>query len=153
MIEVSVRPGGCGRLCADVLETLPEWFGLPASNAAYANEAETLPTWVARHDGADAALMILKAHFATNLEIHLLAVRRDLRGHGLGRALVDAAAAEARREGRPFLTVKTRGPSIPYQPYEETRAFYQACGFLPLEEIVEIWGPENPALLMIMRLP
>lgn len=152
MIEVTRHEGGCGALCAEVLATLPEWFGLPASNAAYAADAEALPTWVARAEGAEAALMILKPHFATALEIHVLAVRRDLRGRGLGRALVETAVAEARREGRPMLTVKTRGPSLPYAPYEETRAFYEACGFLALEEIIEVWGPENPCLLMARPL-
>jgi hypothetical protein len=41
-------------------------------------------------------------------------------------------------------------PSLPYAPYERTRAFYEAVGFEPLEEITEIWGPENPCPLMIM---
>lgn len=152
MIEIEHRQGGCGRLCEDVLSTLPEWFGIAESNAAYAADAETLPVFVAREGGADAGLMILKAHFATTLEIHFLAVRRDLRGRGLGRALARAAAAEAQRDGRHMLTVKTRGPSAPYAPYEETRAFYEACGFMPLEEFTEIWGPENPCLVMAKPL-
>jgi hypothetical protein len=45
--------------------------------------------------------------------------------------------------------VKTRGPSLPYEPYERTRAFYLAMGFTPLEEFTEIWGPENPCLFMV----
>jgi hypothetical protein len=32
--------------------------------------------------------------------------------------------------------------------YRETRAFYRARGFIGVEEFTEIWGPENPALLM-----
>jgi len=44
--------------------------------------------------------------------------------------------------------VKTRGPSAPDEPYGRTRAFYRAMGFAALEEFTEIWGPENPALLM-----
>jgi GNAT superfamily N-acetyltransferase len=152
MIRTSLRQSGCGALCAAVLATLPEWFGLAESNAGCEADAEALPTWVARADGADAGLLILKTHFAATLEIHLLAVRRDRRGGGIGRALVEAAAAEARRDGRVMLTVKTRGPSIPYEPYEQTRAFYEACGFVPLEEFVEIWGPENPCLFMARPL-
>ena len=67
----------------------------------------------------------------------------------MGAALVNQALVEAHSLGRPYLTVKTRGPSLPYEPYERTRAFYEAVGFQPLEEFTEIWGPDNPCLIMI----
>ena len=35
-----------------------------------------------------------------------------------------------------------------YEPYAQTRAFYEAMGFTPLMEL-DIWGPENPALLYV----
>jgi len=50
--------------------------------------------------------------------------------------------------GARFLTVKTRGPSAPYEPYDRTRRFYQALGFAALEETTAYWGPENPTLVM-----
>jgi hypothetical protein len=46
--------------------------------------------------------------------------------------------------------VKTRGPSQPHEPYERTRAFYEGVGFEALEEIIEVWGPEPPCLVMVM---
>jgi hypothetical protein len=33
-----------------------------------------------------------------------------------------------------------------------TRAFYQAVGFLPIEEFPDLWGAENPCLLMLRPL-
>ena len=150
-IQIETRAGRCGAICAALLAGLPEWFGIPASNEAYARDAENWEVWLAI-GGAPVGLMLLKAHGLGALEIHLLAVERARRRAGIGRALVAAAEARAREEGRVFLTVKTRGPSIPYAPYEETRRFYEGVGFVGLEEFNEIWGPENPCLFMAKAL-
>jgi GNAT superfamily N-acetyltransferase len=147
-IEIRLAPSGSGAVCHSILAELPEWFGIPASNAEYERLAEVGPAWLAFEEGHAIGLMVLKPHFADTLEIELLAVRPARHRGGAGRALVEQAVAQARSEGRRFLTVKTRGPSAPYEPYERTRAFYQATGFAALEEFTEIWGPENPALLM-----
>lgn len=71
----------------------------------------------------------------------------------MGTALIHQACAVAKELGKPYLTVKTLGPSAGYEPYERTRAFYEAVGFRPLEEFTSIWGPENPCLMMIMSVP
>lgn len=148
MIQLELRNGGCGRICRDLLSGLPEWFGIPASNAAYADDAETKPTWLALEGGEPVGLMILKHHAVGAIEIHLIATRGDLRRRGAGRALIAEAVREARAASVPVLTVKTLGPSEDYPPYEETRAFYRAMGFLALEEFKEIWDPDNPCLFM-----
>jgi GNAT superfamily N-acetyltransferase len=145
------RPAGAD--CAAILAELPEWFGIPESNAEYADFAERHPTWVAEDGGEVLGLMTLVDHGFSALDIHLMAVRPDSHRRGVGKALVRQAVAETRALGRPYLTVKTRGPSAPYEPYDRTRAFYLAVGFAPLEEFAEIWGPENPCLIMIMSLP
>ena len=152
-IEIRHAPSGSGGICRSILAELPEWFGIPESNTAYKRLAETGPAWIARLDGGDIGVMVLKPHFAGTLEIELLAVRPARHRGGAGRALVEQAVALARAQGRRFLTVKTRGPSAPYEPYERTRAFYEAMGFTALEEFTEIWGPENPTLLMAKVVP
>lgn len=45
--------------------------------------------------------------------------------------------------------VKTLGESHPDVNYKSTREFYYKAGFFPLEEIKEIWGKENPCLIMV----
>ena len=152
-ITIEERPAGSGAICHGILATIPEWFGLPASNAEYEGLAEDGPAVVALADGQPVGLMLLKRHFATTLEVYFLAVLRDRHRQGAGRALMAHAESVARAEGRRFVTVKTRGPSLPYEPYERTRRFYEAVGYAALEEIVEIWGPENPALLMAKAIP
>jgi hypothetical protein len=40
----------------------------------------------------------------------------------------------------------------PDQGYAKTRAFYQAMGFCPLEELPDFWDAENPCLRMVKKL-
>lgn len=147
-ITIEHRRAGSGAICRSILAELPEWFGLPQSNAAYEQVAETGPAIIALEDGEPVGLMVLKDHFGETLEIYLLAVRRARHRAGVGRALVEHAEATAAAAGARLLQVKTRGPSKPYEPYERTRRFYSAMGFAAVEEFAELWDPENPALLM-----
>ena len=66
--------------------------------------------------------------------------------------LVEHAEQMLRDTGREYLQVKTLGPSHPDTHYAATRAFYAACGFLPLQETAAFWGEEQPCLIMVKRL-
>ena len=86
------------------------------------------------------------------MDIHFLAVRHEAHRQGIGKALVRKALSEARTLKRPYLTVKTLGPSRVSEPYDRTNAFYRAVGFEPLEEFTTVWGP-IPCLLMVIAVP
>ena len=148
-IEITHHQAGSGEACASILAELPEWFGQPTSNANYARHAEEGPAWIAETNGEPVAIMLLKLHFDTAVEIDLLAIRPRLHRTGLGRAFVERANAIAAEEGAVYLTVKTLGPSDPDEAYQRTRAFYREMGFSAVEEFTEMWGPENPTLLMV----
>jgi GNAT superfamily N-acetyltransferase len=143
---------GRGALCEDLLRSLPDWFGIEASIVEYRRTVEELPTFVAEVDGEAAGLLALKPTSPAALELHVLAVRREHHRHGVGRALVDRAAAYARDEGFSLLHVKTLAPEIDDEGYAGTRAFYEAMGFVPLEVIPAVWGPEDPCLIMVRPL-
>lgn len=137
-----------GAECTSILSELPDWFGIPESNAAYAAAAEQGPTWIADEADETIGVMVLRDTGFSAIDIHLLAVRPHRHRQGVGRALVEEALAYARMLGKHLLTVKTQGPSAGYEAYERTRAFYEGMGFLGLEEFTQIWGPENPCLIM-----
>lgn len=142
-----------GAECASILAELPDWFGIPESNAGYAEAAEREQAWVAEEAGEALGLMVLVDPGFAAIDVHLLAVRPRLHRQGVGKALIGQALAVTRELGKPYLTVKTQGPSVGYESYRRTRLFYEAVGFKGLEEFTEIWGPENPCLIMILPVP
>jgi hypothetical protein len=64
---------------------------------------------------------------------------------------MDELTVRLRSGGVRELHVKTLSSRKSYPPYAETRAFYRAVGFDEIEEL-DIWGPENPAVLLSRRI-
>ena len=145
-----------------LLQSLPGWFGIDAANAAYIEAARELPTYLARpaanagRDGYAApepvGVLLARRHFQNSAEIHLMAVAPDLHRRGVGRALVAALEADLISDGCQLLQVKTLGPSSPDAGYALTRRFYTSLRFMPLEELTDLWGPQNPCLVMVKVL-
>jgi GNAT superfamily N-acetyltransferase len=151
--SVSRRPGGNRAAVESILADLPQWFGRPESNAAYAAAGERLPGHVATTaEGEDIGVALVEQHFPQTAEIHLIAVKARWHRQGVGRALLAAAEADLRAAGAQMLTVKTLGPSTPDEGYRRTREFYPALGFLPLEEFPDFWGPGTPCLFLARPL-
>jgi GNAT superfamily N-acetyltransferase len=137
---------------AELLHGLPEWFGIASSVLAYVEAARVLPGAAAVADDEVVGVCLIRRHTDVAAEIELLAVRRDLHRSGIGRALLGRVEADLSAEGLRLLQVKTFGPSGESSEYERTREFYRACGFWPLEERTDIWGPENPCLISVKPL-
>ena len=151
---VSVRGplSGQGALAEGILRALPAWFGIEQALVDYARAADGLPTFLVARDEETVGFLTLKPTSAHAVEVYVMAVLPGEHGHGGGRALVERAAAYARAAGYALLHVKTLAPSDPDPGYAATRAFYLAVGFLPLEELPQVWGPENPCLIMVRAL-
>jgi GNAT superfamily N-acetyltransferase len=142
------QPADRSRICRQVLQELPGWFGLADANERYEREVAALPTFAVDED----AFLSLKLHTAKAAEVYVIGVRPHLHGRGLGTALLGAAEDYLRKRGVEYLQVKTLGPSRPSERYERTRRFYGARGFVPLEELHGVWDDDNPCLLLVKRL-
>ncbi|WP_225767738.1 GNAT family N-acetyltransferase [Inquilinus sp. Marseille-Q2685] len=141
---------GRDEICRAIVEDLPEWFGIPAAREAYITAATALPMLACiAPDGSALGFASVQVLTAAAAEIHVLGVRRDWHRCGIDRALVDAADRFAAGQGCRYLTVKTLSPARPGPAYEATRRFYDAVGFVPIEELPMLWGPDNPCLLML----
>lgn len=140
------------KACVELIAALPDWFGIPESNAAYARDLARLPSWVALQGDALLGAITLASHFSGSFEVHFLAVRPEQHRRGIGRRLIDHVEGEARRRGGRWLHVKTLAPSHPDPFYARTRSFYQALGFEPLFESATLFDASNPALVLIKRL-
>ena len=146
VVEVEL-PAERSRLCEHVLRDLPDWFGIEEATAAYIRDVAELPTFGVDGD----ALLSLKLHTPRAAEVYVMGVRRARHRQGLGTALLATADEYLRARGVEYLQVKTLGPSDPDEGYAWTRAFYEARGFVPLEELHELWK-HNPCLLLVKRL-
>lgn len=138
--------------CAAILAALPDWFGIPESNASYLAGLRELAAFVAVRDGEVVGFASLRMHFERAAEVEVMAVRADLHRHGVGRALLDHCEGWLRARGVVVLHVKTLAPSHPDPFYARTRAFYRARGFEPVFETAALWGPDNPALISVKLL-
>jgi GNAT superfamily N-acetyltransferase len=77
-------------------------------------------TWYTSSDSREPALM----------ELTWIAVRGDLRGRGIGRALMEAVEDILRTNGVRTLELRTMTEASGLPGYAETRAFYRALGFV-----------------------
>jgi GNAT superfamily N-acetyltransferase len=114
--------------------------------------AATLPTLVARHASLDVGFITLAGRTRAAFEIVAMGVLPDWHRRGIGRALVEAGVRLAKSRAARLLQVKTLGASHPSEAYARTRAFYDALGFLPLEETICVWGEANPCLILVKPL-
>jgi GNAT superfamily N-acetyltransferase len=151
-VSFAITAGASPDVVSGLLRGLPEWFGIDAVNREYAAAAQNMPGFVAAaRAGEPVGVVLYTRHFADAAEIYLLAVDRGWHRHGVGRALIDACERAVRADGAQLLSVKTLGPSHPDAGYAASRAFYEACGFLRVEELDGVW-PGYPCLVMVKPL-
>lgn len=136
---------------AELLASVPEWFGIPEANASYVADAGRLPSYLAVDGGDVVGVALLNEHFPHARELHLLVVRRDRHREGIGRLLVEAIVSDLRESGVKLLEVHTVGPSHEDEGYAKTREFYLAVGFVSLTELQRIdWN--GPTLILVKAL-
>ena len=137
--------------CEDIIRSLPGWFGIEEAIVQYAQDIEVMDSYVAELKGEVAGFITVKQHNPHSAEIQVMAVKKGFHRRGIGLDLVRHVEKALRSRDVEYLEVKTLGPSKSSRYYDQTRAFYEAAGFRPVEE-TDIWGKENPCLIMIRHL-
>jgi len=117
-------------------------------------DMEQFETYVADIAGAIADFLTVVQHKPDLAEIHVMAVSPQDHRQGIGRLLISHIEQLPVERGTDYLEVKTLGPSRPDEFYGRTREFYLTMGFAPIEEtnLSNLWGAENPCLIMIKDL-
>ena len=138
--------------CDAIITGLPGWFGDEGGRRDCAEAVRSQAGFVADEGGPVAGFLTHRLRSPGVAEITWMAIRSDRRREGLGTSLVERAAADLRDHGARLLVVMTRSDREGPDPeYDQTLAFYAARGFLRVAEL-DIWGPEDPALLMARPL-
>jgi ribosomal protein S18 acetylase RimI-like enzyme len=135
-----------------ILRKLPEWFGIEESTAEYIKGVRNTEFLAAYDANLPIGFISVKANNAFTSEIYVIGILKEYHKQGIGKELLNKAEELLRANNYKFLMVKTLGASHPDIHYKRTREFYSKVGFYPLEEINEIWGKENPCLIMVKSL-
>ena len=136
-------------VCVAILHALPQWFGLEQSIINYGIDIGHMPTFVAKLDTTTLGFLTLKVHTPFAAEIWVMGVRPEHHRQGIGKALLAATEQYLQEQGVEYLQVKTISAKDDSPNYAKTRTFYEAVGFRPLEEMLELWSEENPCLMMV----
>ena len=135
-------------ICNTILRALPNWFGIESSIVEYVKDVQELPLVAAFHKGSPVGFLAIKNHNAYTSEVHVMGILPEFHRQKLGKSLIEAIIPLCSE----YLTVKTIDASRENEHYAKTRQFYLAMGFKPLEVFPELWGKDNPCLMMIKDL-
>lgn len=135
-----------------ILRKLPEWFGIEESIVEYVNGVKETEFYGAFDSDLPIGFISIKENNKFTSEVYVTGILKEYHNKGIGRNLLEKAEKALKDKGIIYLMVKTLGESHPDLYYKVTRNFYNRVGFYPLEEIKEIWGKENPCLIMVKNI-
>lgn len=133
-----------------VLEDLSDWFEFEESNLAYAKNSKILNTYIISDNNQDFGFIIIKETSTCTIEIYCLGILDVYRCKGYGKFFVNEVL-NLYRTSFSFVQVKTLDEGLD-KFYDQTIGFYKALGFMKLETIKEIWGDDNPCMIMVKSL-
>lgn len=140
------------KISTSILESLPNWFGIQESRQEYISESSNLPFFAAFDESKPLGFISIKENNQYTAEIYVMGVLPDCHNQGIGTSLFNRVLQWVKEKGYEFLQVKTLDESHPDIYYAKTRKFYASVGFKPLECLPELWGEENPCLIMIQHI-
>ena len=143
---------GLTSVCEPILRSVPEWLGQEQTNLQYLRDIDVNPTAIVTSGDKAIGFLSLLEHNQFSAEINIMAVHRDYHRQGAGKLLMDVTEEDLRAKGVRFLQVKTLSDKHPDWRYKNTRAFYMAVGFVPLQEFPELWNAQNPCLQLVKAL-
>ena len=151
MIEIVKDPLIKQSICRTVLESLPEWFGIPESREQYIAESANQHMACAFEAGTPIGFLCLKQTGDATVELAVMGVMKRFHRQGIGRSLFETARQLAIESGFSFMQVKTVKMGL-YSEYDATNHFYIALGFREFELFPTLWDENNPCQIYVMHL-
>jgi len=139
--------------CERVLRSLPGWFGIESSLRGHVANASRQPTFVAESQGQLIGFMSLQPGPDQVWALDCLAVEAPWRGRGVGRQLQTFAEHWLAARGGRVMQVLTLAESHPCPAYAQTRAFYEAVGYVNGDGAGDGWALHLPVVRMTKALP
>lgn len=138
-------------IAGDILNDLPEWFGLEDSKKEYIRASKDKAFLACLVRDEPAGFIVLNETGKTCAEIFVMGVKKKYHHMGIGTALNRAYEALAKELGYNYSQVKTVQTGH-YKEYDLTNQFYLAMGYEELECFPDLWDPWNPCQIYIKYL-
>ena len=138
-------------IAREVLNDLPEWFGLPESTENYIQESQEKPFLASFYKDELVGFIVLGTSSPDCAEIFVMGVKKKFHHHGAGRELNKDYEDLAKSLGYTYTQVKTV-QSGHYDEYDITNKFYKAVGYKELEVFPDLWDEWNPCQIYVKYL-
>ena len=139
------------RIARFILESLPDWFGIPEAREEYLGKSASRPFFAAFDGERAIGFLCLAETGKDTAELCVMGVLKEYHRHGVGKALFTTAKRRAKELGYSFLQVKTVQMGK-YPEYDATNRFYLALGFCEFEVFPTLWDEWNPCQIYVMSL-
>lgn len=139
------------QIARQVLEALPEWFGIEQAREEYISDSTGQMFFASIHNEQPVGFLCLKPTGRDTVELAVMGVRKEYHRQGIGRALVKSACQMAKKQGFSFMQVKTVQMGH-YPEYDATNRFYQSLGFKEFEVFPTLLDEWNPYQIYVMFL-
>lgn len=139
------------RITRNILEELPEWFGIPEAREEYIRDSEGKAFFCAVEDEKELGFLYLKETGKDTVELAAMGVLKEYHRKGIGKDLFIRAKKAARKMGYSFMQVKTVQMGK-YASYDDTNRFYISIGFKEFEVFPTLWDKWNPCQIYVMEI-
>lgn len=140
-----------GSIARTILESLPDWFGIPEATEEYIADSKRKPFFCAYDGEKPVGFLYLKETGRHTVELAVMGVLKEYHRLGIGRKLFCEAKQAASQQGYSFIQVKTVQMGR-YDIYDDTNRFYLSLGFKELEVFPTLWDECNPCQIYIMAI-
>lgn len=135
----------------NILQALPDWFGIPESREEYIQDSVNKPFFCARTNEKNIGFLYLKQTGKDTVEIAVMGVLKEYHRKGIGQSLFEYVKKEIHKKGYSFIQVKTVQMGK-YENYDKTNKFYLSLGFKEFEIFPDLWDKWNPCQIYIMAV-
>ena len=136
------------KISREILNDLPEWFGMPESTEEYITDSQDKPFIACFMDNEAVGFVVLNATSEDCADIFVMGIKKNYHRMGIGTKLNDAYEELAKKLGYTYTQVKTVQTGH-YKEYDITNNFYKSVGYKELEVFPTLWDEWNPCQVYI----
>ena len=136
------------KISREILNDLPEWFGMPESTEEYITDSQDKPFIACFMDNEAIGFVVLNSTSVDCADIFVMGIKKTYHRMGIGTKLNDAYERLAKKLGYTYTQVKTVQTGH-YKEYDITNNFYKSVGYKELEVFPTLWDEWNPCQIYI----